>query len=686
MKQHSKRLLAMLMALLMLVGMVPMTASAAEEAPDHEELAIALENQPVTEFSAEEFVGITLDGVGDNEVKESESNNTMKTADTVKNDYTVIGEVSRSDIFDYYKFTLKAPSEVYMVAAAGGSNLMFVLLDSNEDFPNALIDTWYEDGVWMYEMYTILPAGTYYLAFFPDPDYVTTIKYLYYFQTAKVDTYTVKYNANGGEGAPSSQTKIEGLSLTLSTKKPTRDGYTFTGWNTKKDGSGTSYASGGTYTANAAVTLYAQWKVKTYAVKYDANGGTGAPAQQTKTYGKTLTLSDVRPECDGYNFDGWNTKSDGSGTAYSPGASYKSNKAMTLYAQWISDYVTRISGKNRALTALAAADVLKENLGVEKFDSIILASGSNFADALAGSYLAAKKEAPILLYTSGSVEQNLTYITNNLSEDGVVYILGGSGAVPGDIETALTDADVTVKRLSGKDRFATNIEILKEAGVTADQEILVCTGYNFADSLSASATGLPILMVNSKKDTLSEVQLTFLGELTAVEEEPGDGTDVPGDGTDVPGDGTDVPGDGTDVSGDGTDVPGGDGGEQPEAIKLNLTIIGGTGAVSDKLKGELEAYGTVGRLSGKDRYATSAAIAAAYFTEPDTVCIAYGKNFPDGLCGGPLAYTCGAPLLLVQSGKEEAAAEFVAANNITRAYVLGGTGAVSTASVNEIFG
>lgn len=73
-------------------------------------------------------------------------------------------------------------------------------------------------------------------------------------------TYTVSYKANGGSGAPSSQTKTYNKNLTLSKTIPTRDGYKFVEWNTKSDGSGTSYAPGATYTSNAALTLYAIWK------------------------------------------------------------------------------------------------------------------------------------------------------------------------------------------------------------------------------------------------------------------------------------------------------------------------------------------------------------------------------------------------------------------------------------------
>ena len=147
-------------------------------------------------------------------------------------------------------------------------------------------------------------------------------------------TYTVTYNANGGTGAPANQTKTHGVDLTLSSTKPTRDGYDFVLWNTKSDGSGTTYKSGAKYTANANLTLYAQWSKKTYTVTYNANGGSGAPSAQTKTHGVDLTLSSTKPTRDGYNFTGWNTKSDGAGTAYSSGAKYTRNESVTLYAQW----------------------------------------------------------------------------------------------------------------------------------------------------------------------------------------------------------------------------------------------------------------------------------------------------------------------------------------------------------------
>lgn len=88
----------------------------------------------------------------------------------------------------------------------------------------------------------------------------------------KKTSYTVSYNANGGSGAPSSQTKWYGDTLKLSTTKPTRSQYNFTKWNTKADGTGTNYASGANYTTNAKVTLYAQWELAyTYPTISNAN-------------------------------------------------------------------------------------------------------------------------------------------------------------------------------------------------------------------------------------------------------------------------------------------------------------------------------------------------------------------------------------------------------------------------------
>lgn len=103
--------------------------------------------------------------------------------------------------------------------------------------------------------------------------------------TMSWDTYTVSYNANGGSGAPSSQTKTYGTALTLSSTKPTRTGYTFSKWNTKSDGTGTSYSAGASYTANSALTLYAIWTEHKLTINYYSNYATSAFADALNTVG-----------------------------------------------------------------------------------------------------------------------------------------------------------------------------------------------------------------------------------------------------------------------------------------------------------------------------------------------------------------------------------------------------------------
>lgn len=164
------------------------------------------------------------------------------------------------------------------------------------------------------------------------------------FSVPKLASYTVSYNANGGTGAPSAQTKYYGKDLTLSSAKPTRTGYSFQGWSTANDSSA-EYAAGATYSANSGVTLYAVWKANTYSVKYNANGGAGAPSAQTKTYGVTLKLSTIIPTRENYNFLGWATSASATTPQYTAGANYTNNSGTTLYAVWELAYVRpRITG------------------------------------------------------------------------------------------------------------------------------------------------------------------------------------------------------------------------------------------------------------------------------------------------------------------------------------------------------
>lgn len=153
---------------------------------------------------------------------------------------------------------------------------------------------------------------------------------VYYYE----NSYTISFNANGGSGAPSDMTKMHFTSLTLPATKPTRTGYSFMGWATDSSASSVAYLSGGTYSENGDTTLYAVWSPNIYTVKYDANGGSGAPSSQTKTFGQNITLSTSVPSRNNYVFIGWATQSDSTAVIYESGEVYTADENITLYAVW----------------------------------------------------------------------------------------------------------------------------------------------------------------------------------------------------------------------------------------------------------------------------------------------------------------------------------------------------------------
>ncbi|MFX3631641.1 MAG: S-layer homology domain-containing protein, partial [Candidatus Pristimantibacillus sp.] len=167
-----------------------------------------------------------------------------------------------------------------------------------------------------------------------------------YAQWTANPTYKVTYNGNGSTGgtAPTDSGTYEtGTTATVLSKGSlVRTGYTFAGWNTEANGSGTSYAAAATLTMGMAnVTLYAQWTANpSYKVLYNDNGSTGgtvptdsgAYEQNTTVTVLGNTGSLVRT---GYAFAGWNTEANGSGTSYAAGAAFTMGLSnVSLYAQW----------------------------------------------------------------------------------------------------------------------------------------------------------------------------------------------------------------------------------------------------------------------------------------------------------------------------------------------------------------
>lgn len=295
---------------------------------------------------------------------------------------------------------------------------------------------------------------------------------------------------------------------------------------------------------------------------------------------------------------------------------------------------TRQYGSSRYDTAVTVANRYLETLDTEEFENVIVAYGLNYPDALSGGYLAKVKNAPIILVQPSVEDYIVNYIDENIANGGTVYILGGTGVVRQAFEDKIRANGIKSKRLWGPSRYETNLEILKEAGVD-DEELLVCTGTGFADSLSASAVGKPILLVD---DSLTDAQKDYIQSLSTEK----------------------------------------------------FYLIGGEGAVGPEIETNLIDLGyskdNIKRLWGPSRYETSTAVAEEFFKKTDTVVLAYAMNFPDGLSGGPLAMKKNAPIILTDSRNTEAAKAYVKKAGATSNFTLGGPSLISDIAVEAIMG
>jgi uncharacterized repeat protein (TIGR02543 family) len=157
--------------------------------------------------------------------------------------------------------------------------------------------------------------------------------------------YKVRFHANGGSGKMEDEAFSCGKSKKLTKNKFTRSGYSFAGWNTRKDGKGVSYkqqqsVSFANQKDGSTVTLYAMWKGNSYKVNYNSNGGKSGKVSSSKhVYGSPSKLRANSFKRKGYKFVGWNTQKNGKGKTYKSGAKVsklttKAGGTVTLYARW----------------------------------------------------------------------------------------------------------------------------------------------------------------------------------------------------------------------------------------------------------------------------------------------------------------------------------------------------------------
>lgn len=294
--------------------------------------------------------------------------------------------------------------------------------------------------------------------------------------------------------------------------------------------------------------------------------------------------------------------------------------------------ITRLWGNDRYATAAA--------LSKSRFASaatVFVATGASFPDALAGAPSAARHNGPILLTARDSLPAATANELARLRPSTIV-VLGGTGAVSDAVAHQLA-AYARVVRWSGANRFATAAAISANTFSPGVATAFVATGSSFPDALSgggvAGRDGGPILLVT--RDS----------------------------------------------------VPGATANELARLRPGRIVILGGAGPVSDAVANALKPYATSGsvtRLAGSDRYATSVQISrAAYASTSHAAFVATGTNFPDGLAGGPVAALVPGPLLLVAPNSLPASV----ATELQRlapkqVYVIGGGGAVSDSVVHAI--
>lgn len=295
--------------------------------------------------------------------------------------------------------------------------------------------------------------------------------------------------------------------------------------------------------------------------------------------------------------------------------------------------IERVSGPDRIATSVAISR--RQHPAA---DSVVIARADLPADALLAAPVASSSSAPVLLTAAGSLPAPVADEVRRLGAT-TARIVGGTSAVGPDVEQALRAAGIrTVERFEGATRFDTAAHIAHAVG---GSRAYVTSADAWADAVAVSGlssyAGAPILLVGH--DVVPDVTERTIRELGITE----------------------------------------------------LTVVGGRGVISDAVVRDLGRTGAaVQQIAGADRYATSAAIAAAAMelgADPSSVWMATGTTWPDALTAGPAAARSGGVLLLVPgatSTPSSDVASWLAAHAGGRLVVVGGERSVRPELVDAL--
>ena len=304
------------------------------------------------------------------------------------------------------------------------------------------------------------------------------------------NTLTIHYNANGGsvnsskyklvsddvhkaDGTRFAQkmtydNPVSGGLVNASELGLYRTGYTFAGWGTLPVGDKVvdennaslkpSAINSLVKSENCYTTLYAQWKLNTYTISFNANGGVGAPSAQTKTHGVVLFVSRTKPTRSGFEFAGWNTKADGTGTVYYPGGIMKNDASVTLYAMWSKTHVHTYE-----------RNVIKEptctSRGIVSFSC---SCGEEYTQSIAaaGHNVVWVYESRPTIYSTGSKYKSCSVCNEKLSA--MTTVAKSTGDVNGDGKINSMDALAILQQAIGSRNSIINETDFLNADVNGD--------------------------------------------------------------------------------------------------------------------------------------------------------------------------------------------------------------------------
>ncbi len=287
--------------------------------------------------------------------------------------------------------------------------------------------------------------------------------------------------------------------------------------------------------------------------------------------------------------------------------------------------ISRISGLDRYQTAL---EISSE--GWETAETVIIARGNDFADALAGGPLAHVLEAPILLTLTNELTDDVLAEIERLGAMQAI-VLGGNAAVSKEVENELVNAKLSVTRAGGNDRFATAAAIAELIAPEGADEVVVANGLDFPDALSvashAAQAGTPILL--TLKDSVPAETQEVLESLGATK----------------------------------------------------TIVVGGHAVISEAVESLLPS---ANRLGGIDRYETNTIIAEHYNVDNNHLYVATGKDYADALTGSVLAAKTNSGVLLVHAIVPDFVSSYITENEVQYLTVFGGENAVKAEVYNEL--